>query len=494
MEYKILSSLNTSNAVPSILVVPLFEDASYVKNGPKEAETLLKNREMQKDFQAKQGEIMVMIPDQKNLPGKIILWGLGEKKKLTSQKIRGLSAQLARAIRPLKKGEFALWCTDAMGSLAQALGEGLAFGNYTLAKFKTGKEQAELAEQTLRKISFILPKPLAKFEEKIRKGLMIAEAVGETRDDVNAGPSLKTAEYLAEKSRKIARENGYSIRIFDKRELEKMGMNGILGVNRGSDIGAKLVVMEYTPKGTAKNPPVVLVGKGVIFDSGGYNLKPSMSLFEMQLDMAGAAAVMGLFKLLKKTGIKQRVVGIFPLTDNLVDAKSQKPSDVVTTYSGKTVEIINTDAEGRMILCDAISYGVKQYKPRYLIDVATLTGACMIALGDRYAGLFGNDAGLTEKLRKAGEATDELAWPMPIHPDHRAKMKSKIADLRNWDEVPHAGASKGAAFLQEFVGDTKWAHLDIAGPAFVKDPKPYDSQMGTGFGIRLFLDFLENLR
>jgi len=496
MDFKVLSTINHQTAV---LVVPLFQDSAFSKNGPEILENFLKKREEQKDFEGKAGELLLTLPDEKGLPAKVMLWGLGEKKKLTPQALRGLAAQMAKAARILKKPEITVWCPDSLIALAQPLAEGLAFGNYTLAKFKTGKDKEEIERQTLKKITFVrAPGPAAKksagFEEEIGKGFLIAEAVNEVRDLVNAGPSFKTVDYLAEEAQNIAKENGYKIKILNKQDLEKMGMLGIIGVNRGSEIGAKMVMMEYSPKGTAAKPPVVIIGKGIVFDSGGYNLKPSHSLTEMQMDMAGAGAVIGLFKLLKNLKLKHRVVGIFPMTDNLVNARSQKPSDVVTTYSGKTVEIVNTDAEGRMVLCDAISYALKNFDPRYVIDIATLTGACMVALGDRYAGLFGNDAGLMEKLRKAGEETDELAWPMPIHPDHRAKMKSKIADLRNWDEVPYAGASKGAAFLEEFVGKAKWAHIDIAGPAFVKEPKPYESQMGTGFGVRLFVEFLEKLR
>jgi leucyl aminopeptidase len=491
MEFSVIPTINTKTAV---LIVPVFQDIAVSKTGPKLVETYLKKREEQKDFEGKEGEILLGLPDEENLPHKIVLWGLGEKKKLNSQKLRELSALVIKAVRTLKKGEATLWCPDALLDFSQALGEGLTFGNFTLAKFKTGKEKEELELQTIKKVVFVTAKKTQKFETELQKGRIVAEAVGEVRDLVNAGPTLKNVDYLAGKAQAIAKQNGYKINVLNKRDIEKLGMNGILGVNRGSELGAKMVVIEHTPKGTGKDKPIIIVGKGIIFDSGGYNLKPSSSLFEMQLDMAGAGAVMGLFMLLKKLNVQQHVVGIIPLTDNALNAKSQKPSDIVTTYSGKTVEIVNTDAEGRMILCDAITYALKHFEPRYLIDIATLTGACMVALGDRYAGLFGNDNGLIEKLRKAGELTDELSWQLPIHPDHREKMKSKIADLRNWDEIPHAGASKAAAFLQEFVEDAKWVHIDIAGTAFVKNPKKYESPMGTGFGVRLLLEFLEKLR
>jgi leucyl aminopeptidase len=478
----------------SILILPFFQDVSLSKSGPKPLADFLKKREENQDFKAEEGELLLGLPDGDDLPKKVVLWGMGQKKNFSAKKVRELSAQMLKAVRKMKNSGITLWCPDSFLPHAQALGEGLAFGNYNLGKFKTGQGREELEQQTVKKISVVTSKKTQKFETELAKGAMIAEAVGSVRDLVNAGPSFKTVDYLAAKAQAIARENGYGIKVLSKDELKKMGMGGIVGVNRGSELGAKMVVLDYAPKALSKNPPVVIIGKGIIFDSGGYNLKPGGSLFEMQMDMAGAGAVMGIFMLLKKLGIKQRVVGIFPLTDNLLNASSQKPSDVVTTYSGKTVEIMNTDAEGRMILCDAITYALKHFQPRCVVDIATLTGACMVALGNRYAGLFGNDAGLIEKIRRAGETADELAWPMPIHPDHSAQLKSKIADLRNWDEVPHAGASKGAAFLKEFAGECKWAHIDIAGTAFVKDPKKYESPMGTGFGVRLMIEFLEKLR
>lgn len=270
-------------------------------------------------------------------------------------------------------------------------------------------------------------------------------------------------------------------------------MNAFLGVNKGSATGASMVIMEHKPQG-AKGKPIVLVGKGIVFDSGGYNLKKGAWFADMKMDMSGAAVVMNVLGVCSKLGIKKHVIGITPITDNLIGKDAQKVSDIVTTYSGKTVEVNNTDAEGRLILCDALAYGIKKFKPTMVIDVATLTGACVMALGERYAGLFGNNGKLITQLKKAGQETDELTWHMPIHPDHTKEMKSRIADLQNinYGNSGMAGASTAAAFLQEFVGKTHWAHLDIAGTAFVKHPKKYESAMGTGFGVRLLTQFLEN--
>jgi leucyl aminopeptidase len=252
--------------------------------------------------------------------------------------------------------------------------------------------------------------------------------------------------------------------------------------------------LEYSPRGVdPKEAPIVLVGKGILFDSGGYNLKPRGSIEDMQLDKAGAAAVLAVIKLAHKVGIKRRVISVMPFTENLIGGRALKPSEILKTYSGKTIEITNTDAEGRLILADAVAYAVDKFKPKHLIDVATLTGACMVALGSRYAGLFTNNQELAGALRTAGDEVDELLWPLPLTKEHREKMKGVYADLRNADlgSERDAGASKGAAFIAEFVGKTKWAHLDIAGPAWVTDPKKYESKGATGFGVRALLRFLE---
>ncbi len=489
MQFTVLTSLPFEIET---LILPVFENEPTVF--PKPYQTLVKLRFKNKDFTGKAGEMVMLFPEEKGLPSRVLVWGLGTKDTFSGPVLRGLAAELVRKLKTFSRREVALWCLPGFAFLAQELAEGVEFGNFSLAKFKTGKEKEEIENAMIGKISFIVKKDTLSFRKALKKGFLIAEAVCRVRDLVNRGPSLKHVDYLVEQSKGIARKHGYSLRILDQKQLEKKGMHGILGVNRGSDMEAKMVVLEYTPPKTDKKKPIVFIGKGIIFDSGGYNLKPGQSLQEMQLDMAGAAVIMGLFEVLKPLQLHHHVVGIFPLTDNVINAKAQKPSDIVTTYSGKTVEIVNTDAEGRMILCDAITYAIRHFQPEYIIDIATLTGVCVLALGERFAGLFGNDAELLKKLKHAGETCDELLWELPIHPDDRKKMKSKIADLRNHDFSPQAGALKAAAFLEEFVEDKKWAHIDIAGPAFVKDPKKYESPMGTGFGVRLFVTFLEELR
>ena len=276
------------------------------------------------------------------------------------------------------------------------------------------------------------------------------------------------------------------------KQLTKLGCGGILAVNKGSDHEAKLVVMEHNG-GSRGEKPIVIVGKGVLFDTGGYNLKPTGHIETMQQDMAGAATVFGIFSLLKKLKINKNVIGITPFVQNMINASAYRPSDIIKMYNGKTVEVTNTDAEGRMILADSLHYA-NQLKPEMVFSIATLTGAVGVALGERYCGIMGNDEGFLDKVKKCGDEIDELAWPLPIHQDYRDTMESKVADITNYDRGTGrmGGASKAGAFLEKFVGDNQWCHIDIGGTAFTDNPKPYETKGATAHGLRLLIKFLES--
>lgn len=483
------------NNTTQFLVVPLFEDEKLSTTGPAEIKKILQTREKSKDFKAKSGDCLYLTPDSADLPQKVLLYGLGKKNKLSSKKIRNDFAKIAKKSKSKEHTAITLHLPKELYGYAQEISEGIILANYQLGIYQTGKSKTNNEKQSIKNLTVLAnatPARTNEINKNLEKGMIIASAVNETRNLVNGPNNYVNAETLSKAAVKIAKENGYKCTILDRKQLEKKGLGALIGVNLGSDKGAKLAILEYKPKG-AKGAPLLFVGKGVTFDSGGYNLKPTSAITNMKEDMAGAAVVLGVFRLLKKLNIKQNVIGVTPLTDNLIGSKAQKVNDIVTSYSGKTIEITNTDAEGRLVLADAISYAIDRFKPAQVIDLATLTGACMVALGDRYAGLFGNDKKIISALRKAGNQTDELLWQLPIHPDYRKKMKSKIADLQNSEGSGLAGASKGAAFIQEFVGKTKWAHLDIAGVTFVKDPKPYDHEAATGFGVRLLMEYLEKL-
>lgn len=271
-----------------------------------------------------------------------------------------------------------------------------------------------------------------------------------------------------------------------------MKAGGILAVNQGCQKDPKLLVLQYDGAKDKKEKPIVIVGKGVIFDTGGYSLKPCGAMETMQQDMAGGATVLGIFEVLKKLKIQRNVVGVVPVVENLVNENAYKPSDIITMLSGNTVEVTNTDAEGRLILADSLYYSSKM-DPELIISIATLTGAVAVALGDRYAGVLGNNADLMETLKQAGEETDELVWQLPIHDDYSEKMKSKVADFTNYDPGSgrYAGTAKAAAFLEFFVDKKNWFHIDIGGTAFTTDPKDYQTKGATAHGLRVLLRFLE---
>jgi leucyl aminopeptidase len=473
-----------------ILVLPLLEDEDWSKTAPEGIKKLLDKQKKNKDFEAKSGQSMIFYPDYDGAPDMVMLFGFGKTKNLKSNKIRNNAAQLAKAIKSHKKETLTLNLPAQLEKHIQEIAEGIALANYNPNLYQTGKNKKENDKKNIKKIELVTTKK--ELENKLKAGIALAEAVNYTRDLVNAPNNIINPDTLAAEAKKLAKETKSKLTVLDKKQLQKLGMGALLAVNKGSKIEAKMVIFEYKPSGAKKEPPILLVGKGITFDSGGYNLKPTQGITNMKEDMAGAAAVFGVFKALKHLNIKKHIIGITPLTENMIGSNAQAVNDVITTYSGLTVEVTNTDAEGRLILADAVNYGVKKFKPKYVIDLATLTGACMVALGDRYAGLFSNNKALAEALTKAGEQTDELVWQLPIHPDFRKKMKGKIADLINSEGSGLAGASKGAAFIEYFIEKTAWAHLDIAGVAYVKDPKPYEHDSATGYGVRLLAALLEN--
>jgi len=480
-----------TDAKDTLIFFPIFQEKSSAKLLPPYLKNFVESRFNNEEFQGKNGEIFNFYQDELKQSTKNVLVGLGKKEKLTSKEIRNIFATAIRSIKNGKYTNISMVLPNELLEFAEEIGQAVELGNYYAAKYKSGKDRIGLHDKQIKKIIFINEKFDKNSQELIKRGMAIGQAVNHVRDLVNGPPNIVSVDFMANLAKSVAVENKYKINILDKPKLEKLKMGALLGVNSGSATGAKMVLMEHLPNGK-KEKPVIIVGKGIIFDTGGYNLKPTMAMDGMNMDMAGAATVLGVFMLLKKLNIKRNVIGVFPLTDNMVSESAQRPTDVVTTFSGKTVEIGNTDAEGRLVLADAMSYALKMYDAESIIDIATLTGACRAALGERYAGLLGNNKDLRKKLRKAGSITDELLWPLPLHPDHLKSMKSKIADLNNIDMTGLAGASTAAAFIGEFVEKKPWAHLDIAGVASVKSPKRYDIQGGTGFGVRLLLKFLES--
>jgi len=469
----------------SVLIVPIFKDQpkKLPKFFPKEVKTFLSQLEGTKDFLGKENQSETTYVESKDFSGKIIVIGLGEQKKYNKKKAREIGATIGKTINSGKAANSFLLLLDEMEVSSYEFIEGVLMSEYRIDSLKTKKIKKE-KEKTLSIISG------KNFTEDVKKAQVVVDGLNYTKDLVNKPANIVNANYFAKDARKLARENGYKVAIFGDKELKKMKWGLLLAVNQGSEGEAKCVVLEH--KGGKKNEkPIVIVGKGIIFDSGGYNLKPTRYIETMHQDMAGGGTVMGLFKVLKKLGIKKNVIGIIPLAENMIDNKAYRPSDILKSYSGKTVEITNTDAEGRLVLADGITYGIG-FKPKLIITIATLTGAVGTALGNRYAGLLGNDVEAIKAMQKAGSEVDELGWTLPLPSEYKKRLNSKLADMRNHDLGREAGCSLGAAFLERFVEKNKWCHIDIGGTAFTEKPKVYQQMGATGHGYKMLLEFLEN--
>jgi leucyl aminopeptidase len=318
----------------------------------------------------------------------------------------------------------------------------------------------------------------------------IAQGVFLARDLVSEPANVIYPETLAQQARTLAK-HGVKVEVLDKRQMKTLGMGALLGVAQGSVQDPRLVVMRWNgAKGKGGGQPLAFLGKGVTFDTGGISIKPSKGMEDMKWDMAGAATVIGLMKALALRKAKVDVVGVVGLVENMPSGNAQRPGDVVKSMSGQTVEVINTDAEGRLVLADALWYTQQRFKPRFMVDLATLTGAIIVALGHHQAGMFANDDKLADRLRSAGEAVNERLWRMPLGPEYDKQLTSQIADMKNISDGGGAGSITAAQFLQRFVNDVPWAHLDIAGTAWSGKDAPTTPKGATAFGVRLLDQFV----
>ena len=359
---------------------------------------------------------------------------------------------------------------------------GLEIKSYEFLKYKNELE---------KKITITIP---SNFKSKIfgdKKYKSLIEGVRLTKDLVSEPGNILHPDEYVNRLKKLS-SIGLKITIFDKKKLKKLGMNALLGVGQGSVRGSYLAIIEW--KGSnKKQKPLAFVGKGVCFDTGGISLKPAKFMEDMTYDMAGSAVVVGLMKTLALRKAKVNAVGVVGLVENMPDGNAQRPGDIVKSFSGKTIEILNTDAEGRLVLADALTYTEKKYKPKFIVDLATLTGAIIVCLGSEYAGLFSNDDKLSEQLFKSGEKVGEKVWRMPLNENYDKLINSKKADMQNINYVGGAGSTTAAQFLQRFIlNKTPWAHLDIAGMAFSKYGGALNSGGATGYGVRLLNQLIED--
>lgn len=451
--------------------------------GPKEAVDLpLKIEGALEDFKGKMGETTLYYANGQ----RILLLGLGKQESASVEVLRKAYAAAVKIARSknLRHIEILFPKCKQKEEFLKGIGEGVLLTNYSFTyKHDTIKEEPIVL---LDRVTFVGVDGSKLIEELG----VIAEGVHRVRDLVNGNADEKFSMLM-----KAAKNLHPKIKttVFDKKWLEKQGMGLILAVNRGSQKDPALVQLVYRGNPKSKKQ-VALVGKGILYDTGGLSLKPTDGMLSMKCDMAGAATVLGTIWTAAALGLKVNITALMPLAENSIDGNSYKLGDVYRSYSGKTVEITNTDAEGRLVLADAIGYAVDQIKPSALIDLATLTGACVVALGEDVAGLFCNNDPLAEELLDASESSQEPICRLPVYNDYFESYRSEIADMVNSAPGRDAGAIKAALFLQAFAKDVPWAHFDIAGPSHIAKPKHYNTTQGTGFGLRLLIDFLRRFK
>ncbi|HZV80872.1 MAG TPA: leucyl aminopeptidase [Geobacteraceae bacterium] len=474
-----------------VLVVGCFmgESGNLVKALDRELQGAIDSLVKRKEFTGAEAQVALLHSGGRLPAESLLLVGLGEKRSATAETLRRAMGWGIRRVRAARVGSCCIVVNDSCAPLpesAAATITGCLLGDYGFERYKTVTEGVVPGVET---VTLLVPAKADKVETEraVHGAEQLFAGVKLARDLVSEPCNVATPGFIAAAALKSADESGFSCRVMDEEEIRTLGMGGLLAVSRGSVEKPRCLVLEYLPQGDGV-APVALVGKGVTFDSGGISLKPREGMERMKDDMAGAAAVIGTFAAAARLGLPVNLVGVVPLTENLPDGMAYKPGDVVVTMAGKTVEIVNTDAEGRMILCDALHYALR-YKPRVMIDLATLTGACLVALGTEASGMFGTDAHLKRALLKAGESTGERLWELPLWDEYGELMKSDIADMKNAGG-PHAGSISAAWFLKQFVGRTKWVHLDIAGTAWEEKGTHYLPKGATGVGVRLLVEYL----
>ena len=494
---KLSTALGPVKGRPGALAVFLFDDEAKkpklkVLNAPtlREVQRLIKVS----DFQGETGEPTVHFTSE-GVARIIVLVGLGKRKEFDWDTVRLTVGAATRKARDMGAGTLA--CVTASGTLTElsaedmgrAISEGAILGDYRYIEYRAkAKEKAK----NLDSITFYYDDPQRKTEGNrgLELGRILAEATNMARDLGTHPSNVVTPSYLAEEAKKLT-EKGLKVKVLDRAQMTRLGMNALLSVAKGSAEPPKLILIEYRVPGARKT--LAFVGKGVTFDSGGISIKPGENMAEMKMDMCGAAAVLSAMSAIPRVKPKCNVIGLIPAVENMPSGTAYKPGDIITASNGKTIEVLNTDAEGRLILADALAYAVKTYKPSAIVDLATLTGACVVALGHYATGLFSNRISFRKVVERAGERAGERLWHMPLYKEYTDDIQSDIADIKNvagrW-----GGACTAAAFLQEFIGKTPGVHLDIAGTAIVEkassiQPKNAASGAGVRTLLHLAMDF-----
>ena len=456
------------------------------------------------DFSGKTSELFLFYPAAglshlvSCKASRVLVVGMGELKEDDNglrEQLRVVAGTAVGHARKLKTNSVLTVLPDSTGlvpaDVAECVSEGLILGNYLFAKYKKSASENEQPAQVQRFTLHDGGMSHRAVRRGMTRGKVAALAACTARDMANEPGNTWTPAHFAKFGRKLARQSNLKCTVLEKTAMKKLGMGGIVGVNQGSDLPPELVILEY--RTNKKKPTLMLVGKGLTFDSGGISLKPAAGMQNMKYDMCGGAAVLSAMQAVAEGRPKHlNIVALIPATDNMSGSAAIKPGDVITHYNGKTSEVVNTDAEGRLILADALAYGIEKFKPDAVIDLATLTGAVIVGLGHHRTGLLSNDDGLVEQITSAGDKCGEPLWRLPLGEEYSKQLKSEVADLKNVGGRS-AGTITAAAYLQEFVGDTPWAHLDIAGTAWRFTEKSYIPAKGpSGIGTRTLLGVIRN--
>ena len=473
-----------------LLVVPVFAEREL---GPGAVEVDaavgggLRDFMEETGFEGKAGETLA-IPTNGSLGARAaILVGVGKQDEITTDSLRRAGAALAR--RGSKVASIATTLLDAAPEsiekreAAQALVEGVALGSYKFLRYKGEGKPSKLESVKL------IARGGAHIRSAVDRGARIAQAVAWARDLVNEPAEAKSPEDMAALAKKLGTANGLKVQVMSGAQLERARLGGVIGVGKGSERPPRFVKLSYEPAGAKGS--IAFVGKGVVFDSGGLSLKTGSGMETMKTDMGGGAAVIAAMSALRDLGVKTKVTGYVPLVENMPSGAAIRPGDVLTMRNGKTVEVLNTDAEGRLILADALSLAVED-KPDAIIDLATLTGACVVALGEGVAGLMGTNDSWSTQVQAAADTAGESVWPLPLPEKYRKMLDSEVADMKNISHGGYGGALTAGLFLKEFAGDIPWVHLDIAGPARAGADDGYLVRGGTGFGVRTLVELASN--
>ena len=483
---KIQFSKTPSKAQKQTLVLPLHDDATpkadaLTTGELKNIAALIKSSPV---FEYKTGQTLHIPLDDKRT---VIILGLGKKTDWSEKEAETAGGQLI----PTLKAHGIQSASLLVGTLKHAahIAAGLYLRAYTFNKYKTDKDSNKNALKTI----ILVSKNNADIKKTYATLSPTLEGTYFARDLVNEAPNALYPEAYAERIKNELKPLGVKVTVLDDKKMEKLGMGAITAVGQGSAHKPRMVIMEWKnapSKSANKGQPIAFVGKGVTFDTGGISIKPGAGMDEMKMDMGGSAAVVGTMKALAASKAKTHVVGIVGLAENMPSSNAYRPGDIITAYNGKTIEVLNTDAEGRLVLADTLSYVQEKYNPHTIIDLATLTGAMMVALGGEYTGTFANDDDLWKALDKSAKIGHEKIWRMPLDQVWSDEVISTVADLRNMGKTRYAGANTAAAFLEHFIDkDRKWAHMDIAGTAWIRADKPTTPKYGTGVGVRTLTAF-----